>query len=252
MPALLASAHRDGFEAVWAVGGDGTVHEIAKRLTGSPMALGILPTGSGNGLAHHLGISSNPATALRSAAASRVVEADTVQIGDDRFIGVMGLGFDAAIAHRFATAGTRGLRTYLRAGISAFHSFAPEQYELEVDGRLMTRNAFVVAIANSAHYGNHARIAPEASMTDGMFDLVLVDDFPLTVAPLMLLRLFRGTFHQSHRVTTVRARDLVLRRPAAGPAHMDGEAVTLPAVIHARIDPRSLRLLVPATRDGDI
>lgn len=245
LDSILEEAARNGFEVVYAVGGDGTVHEIAKRLVGRPLALGILPTGSGNGFARHLGVPCEPRASLRASAGAGIVAIDTAEMDDNRFVGVMGLGFDAVIAERFANAGTRGLKTYARVGASAFMKFRPEEYEIEVDGKKITRRALVVVVANSAHYGNNARVAPQASVIDGLLDVVIVDDFSLAVAPFMMLRLINGTFHRSSRVTTLQGKEITIRRSAAGPAHLDGEPLTLSECIRVRVNPLSLRVLVP-------
>jgi diacylglycerol kinase (ATP) len=245
LDAILDQAGNDGFEVIYAVGGDGTVHEIAKRLVGRPLALGIVPTGSGNGFARHLGVPCEPRASLRASTDAAIVSIDTAEMDDNRFVGVMGLGFDAVIADRFANAGTRGLRTYVRVGARAFLSYRPEEYEIEIDGRTIVRRALVVVVANSAHYGNNARIAPLASVTDGLLDVVIVEDFSLAVAPFMMRRLLNGTFHRSKRVTTLQGREITIRRHREGPAHLDGEPLTLPETIRVRVKPRSLRVLVP-------
>jgi diacylglycerol kinase (ATP) len=242
---ILEEAVRSSFEVVYAVGGDGTVHEIAKRLVDKPLALGILPTGSGNGFARHLGIPREPRASLRASAGADIVAIDTAEMDDNRFVGVMGLGFDAVIAERFANAGTRGLRTYLRVGAQAFKTFQPEEYEIDVDGTRITRRALVVVVANSGHYGNNARIAPQASVTDGLLDVVIVDDFPLAAVPFMMLRLLNGSFDRSRRVTTLQGREITIRRSSSGPAHLDGEPLTLSESIRVRVKTRSLRVLVP-------
>ncbi|MCU1348487.1 MAG: bmrU [Acidobacteria bacterium] len=242
---MIGRAARGGFEAVYAVGGDGTVHEIAKRLIGTRLALGILPTGSGNGFARHLGLPVEPLASLASCRDGVVVAIDTAEINDTRFIGVMGVGFDAFIADRFASSTVRGLKTYIQLGLRGFISYAAEEYELEIDGKAMTRKAFVLAVANASQYGNNARIAPLASVRDGLLDLVLVDRIPLLNAPWMLMRLFNGTMHQARGVTVLRGKSITIRRTAAGPAHLDGEPMLMPAELRIRVNPRSLNVLVP-------
>ena len=242
---MIATAARDGFEAVYAVGGDGTVHEIAKRLVGTELALGILPTGSGNGFARHIGLPVEPVAALGSCRDGVVVTIDTADINDTRFVGVMGVGFDAFIAEQFATSTVRGLQTYVRLGARGFLGYREEEYELEVDGNVMKRRAFVLAIANASQYGNNARIAPLASVRDGVLDLVIVDRVPLITAPWMLMRLFNGTVHRARGVKVLQGKSITIRRAAAGPAHLDGEPLLMPAELRVRVNPRSLKVLVP-------
>jgi len=245
LDAVVDRAERDGFDVVYAVGGDGTVHETAKRLIGRGPALGVLPTGSGNGFARHIGLPGSPADSLRACRGGRIVTIDTAVVNDQPFVGVMGIGFDALIAERFATSSVRGLETYVKEGLRAFAAFTAEEYEIVLDGETMRRRAFVIAIANSGQYGNNARIAPLASLQDGLLDVVIVRETRFFSAPLLIARLFSGSVHRSSRVTTLQARAITIRRGAAGPAHLDGEPVTLPDELHVRIVPQSLKVLVP-------
>jgi diacylglycerol kinase (ATP) len=242
---IIAQAARDGFDAVFAVGGDGTVHETAKRLVGTPLALGILPTGSGNGFARHIGVPIEPRASLASQGASRILTIDTARVNDDRFLGVMGVGFDAFMADRFATKGGRGLRTYVRVGMEGFAGYRAEEYEIEIDGKKMNRAAFVIAIANGSQYGNNARIAPLASVKDGLLDLVIIDDVSLLRAPFMMVRLFNGTIYRARGITTIQGREITIRRAAAGPVHLDGEPLTMGGTLAIRVVPQSLRIVVP-------
>ena len=231
----------DRFDVVFAVGGDGTVHEVAKRLIGTPIALGIIPTGSGNGLARHLGFPVHVRRALTACANGRVEMIDTATVNGIPFIGTMGIGFDAWIAEAFATRGPRGLRTYLRVGFGGFWSYAAEEYEVQIDGERMKKRALLIAIANASQYGNNARIAPVASLQDGLLDVVIVERRSMRAAA----RLFTGTLQRAPGVTMLRGRHIEIRRASAGAAHIDGEPVTLPALLKIDIVPRSLRVLLP-------
>lgn len=242
---IISTAASNGVEVVYAVGGDGTVHEIAKRLAGTAMALGIVPVGSGNGLARHLGIPLAIGHALRACRDGVIETIDTATVNGLPFFGVMGVGLDATIAERFASNETRGLRTYVRLGIQTFVRFRAEHYDIEINGETQRREALLLAVANSSQYGNNARIAPLASLQDGLLDVVIVEKVSWFAAPRMLVRLFDGTFARSKGVRFLQARQLRIRRAAAGMAHLDGEPVTLPAELDVQIVPRSLRVLVP-------
>jgi diacylglycerol kinase (ATP) len=245
LDAMIDRAEDEGVEVVFAVGGDGTVHETAKRLVGRKPALGILPIGSGNGFARHIGLPVNPADALDSCRGGRIVTIDTARVNDHSFLGVMGIGFDAMIAERFASSSVRGLETYVKEGLRAFADFKADEYELVTPERTMKQRAFVVAIANSGQYGNNARIAPLASLQDGLLDVVIVNDTHLIDAAFLLARLFSGTIHEAKGVTTFQTSEVTIRRSGEGAAHLDGEPFTLPAELHVRVVPQSLRLLVP-------
>ncbi len=244
---VIAHASRERYDVLFAVGGDGTVHEVAKRLIGKDVALGIVPTGSGNGFARHVGLPLALQASLATCTSGRIATIDTASVNGMPFLGVMGAGFDALIAHRFAESGKRGMRTYVKKGLFAFAEYKPAEYEIEIDGQTVRRRAFVVAVANSSQYGNNARIAPLASLQDGLLDLVTVEDVSIWSALPLLVRLFNGTIHRSHRAKVAHGKHIIIRREGAGPVHLDGEPVMLPAQLDVRVVPSSLRVLVPSS-----
>jgi YegS/Rv2252/BmrU family lipid kinase len=250
LDAIVDRAEDESFDVVFAVGGDGTVHETAKRLIGRGPALGILPIGSGNGFARHIGLPVDPAITLDACRTGRIVTIDTAAVNDQPFLGVMGIGFDALIAERFASSRVRGLETYVKEGLRAIGELRAHDYELVTSEGTRNEHALLIAVANSSQYGNDARIAPLASLQDGLVDVVIIHDVSLFAAPLLLARMFHGTLDQAGGVTMLQTTAITIRRAAAGAAHLDGEPVTRPAELHVRIVPRSLRLLVPdaATR----
>ena len=240
-PRQLDAVVSDSFDAVFAVGGDGTVHEVAKRLIGKSPALGIIPTGSGNGLARHLGVPLDVRRALAACRAGRVETIDTARVEGEPFVGTMGVGFDAWIAEAFATRAARGFRTYVRVALGGLWSYAPREYELTIDGVTTRRTALLIAVANASQYGNNARIAPMASLQDGVLDVVIVERRSIRAAA----RLFAGNLYGARGVTMLRARRVEIRRPDAAVAHLDGEPIALPQSLTVEIVPRSLRVLVP-------
>ena len=244
---MVDRAEAENFDVVFAVGGDGTVHELSKRLIGRKPALGILPTGSGNGFARHIGMPADPAHALRASARGKVITIDSAEVNGHAFLGVMGIGFDAVVADRFAASTVRGLETYVKEGLVAFAHFEAEEYEVVANGKTIRQKAFVIAVANSGQYGNNARVAPLASLRDGLLDVVIVNDTSLVGAAMLLARLFTGTFHRSDSVTMFQTNEVTIHRPAAGIAQLDGEPVTLPEQLHVRVRPQSVKLLVPDT-----
>lgn len=241
LDAMIDGAERDGVDVVFAVGGDGTVHETAKRLIGRKPALGILPIGSGNGFARHIGLPLGPAAAIEAVRGGRIETIDTAEVNGHPFLGVMGIGFDAVVADRFATSTVRGFETYVKEGLRVFAEYQCGEYE--IDGE--KHRAFLIAIANSSQYGNNARIAPLASLQDGLLDIVIVHDLSVLALPILLARLFTGSLHRDGSVTMLQRKEVHIVRPAEGPGHLDGEPFALPRELHVRIVPRSLRLLVP-------
>jgi diacylglycerol kinase (ATP) len=242
---ILDTAERHDVDVVFAVGGDGTVHETAKRLVHRTLALGILPIGSGNGFARHIGLPLDPKLTLGACSAGRIVTIDTAEVNGTAFLGVMGIGFDALIADRFAASKVRGWKTYVKEGLFAFRHFRAEDYVLTTPEGTIRKNALVIAIANSGQYGNNARIAPLASLTDGLLDVVAISDVSFIGALVLLRRLFDGTIGSSPHVTMLRAASLRVERTNAGPAHLDGEPFLMGRELNVRVVPRSLRLLVP-------
>lgn len=232
-------------DVVYAVGGDGTVHEVAKRLIHQPMALGILPTGSGNGFARHIGLPMNLRRSLQACAGGRVVEIDTATVNGIPFIGTMGIGFDAWVAEQFASSTVRGFRTYAAVALRGLLRYKSTQYEITIDGEPFHRAALIVAIANASQYGNNARIAPVASLQDGVLDVVIID----RVSPLAIPRLFAGSLQHADGVHMMRGKQIVIRRPTAAAAHLDGEPVSLPETLAIAVVPRSLRVLLPDSVD---
>jgi len=246
LDSIVQGAVDSKVDVVFAVGGDGTVHEIARRLIGTGITLGILPVGSGNGLARHLGIPVDPRKALAGFTTLRVETIDTAVVNGMPFFGVMGVGFDAVIAERFASSTTRGLETYVRVGVQLLSSFVPEEYDIEVDGQAVDRRrAFIVAVANSNQYGNEARIAPLASLQDGLLDVVVIDRPPILSAPLLMTQLFSGHLHRSSGAWMRRGRKVRIRRSEEGWGHLDGDPVRLPAELEVAVVPASLKVIVP-------
>ena len=246
---LARAALADGCERIVAVGGDGTMNETAQALVGSPAALALVPCGSGNGLALHLRLPTQPrrALALLADATARVVTIDTGTANGHPFFNAMGLGFDAEISRRFNRLTRRGLVAYARTGLATFLRHRPERVTVsDGHGAPETLDAFIVAVANSDQYGNHAQMAPGARVDDGLLDLVAVRPPGLLGAVPLLARLFLGTFDQSPRVWRLHGAHFVIERPAPGLIHTDGETHATAAIVNIAVRPRSLRLLVPA------
>jgi YegS/Rv2252/BmrU family lipid kinase len=246
---LAREALAAGCERIVAVGGDGTMNETAQALVDSPAALALVPCGSGNGLALHLGLPTRlpRALALLADTTARIVAIDTGTANGHAFFNAMGLGFDAEISLRFNRLKRRGLAAYARTGLAAFLRHRPERVTISDGyGTRETLDAFIVAVANSDQYGNNARVAPGARVNDGLLDLVVVRPPGLLGAVPLVARLFLGTLGNSPRVWRLRASHFVIERPAPGLIHTDGETHPAAAVVHVAVRPRSLRLLVHA------
>ncbi|HTZ21133.1 MAG TPA: diacylglycerol kinase family protein [Opitutaceae bacterium] len=246
---LAREALAAGCERVVAVGGDGTMNEVAQALIGAPAALGLVPCGSGNGLALHLGIPTNPRAALGLLAdpRARVVAIDTGTANGHPFCNAMGIGFDAEISRRFNRLARRGFLAYARTGLAAYVRFLPQAVTISHGfGSAKRLDVFIVTIANSDQYGNYARIAPQARVDDGVLDLIAIRPLnPLSTATLVA-RLFTGSVDRSSRVHRMRGRRFVIERSIPGLLHTDGETHDAEARVEVIVRPRSLRIVVPA------
>jgi YegS/Rv2252/BmrU family lipid kinase len=245
---LAASAVHEGCETVVAVGGDGTMNEVAQALIGTPAALALVPCGSGNGLALHLGMPVATTAALRLAtgAGGRVATIDTGLADGRPFFNAMGLGLDAEVSHRFNRLNRRGLPAYVRTALAAWRSTRGEAVEVTGEMGRITAEALIVAVANSEQYGNNARIAPGARVDDGELDLVFIRPVSLPGAAALAARMFLGNLEESHRVIRMRGARFTVQRLAPGRIHTDGETHDAGASVLVEVNPRSLRVVIPA------
>ena len=244
---LAREAVRAGHEIVVAIGGDGTMNEVAQGLLNTPAALALIPCGSGNGLALHLGLPRSPLGALELAAGagSRIVAVDTGTANGRPFFNAMGLGLDADVSRRFNRLTRRGLPAYVRVAMSALRELRSERCIITAGTRRETLDVLLIAVANSDQYGNHARIAPGARVDDGRLDLVAIKAVGLARAATLIPRLFLGNLDQSPHVTRLNGPRFVIDRVASGLIHTDGETHVTGARVEVVVQPRSLRVLIP-------
>ena len=244
---------RMGFDAVIAVGGDGTVNEVAKGLVKGERskvkgeretALGIIPMGSGNGFARHLNIPIRPQKALEMINHSEPISVDYGLANGRLFVSTCGTGFDALIADHFAGSNKRGFATYFQNIIHDIFSYAPQTYHIVGDGLDVTHKAFLITFANANQWGYEALIAPKASVQDGKMDIMLMSSHAILGSASLALRLFAGSIDDSHFMDTLRAKEVTLEREEAAPFHIDGDPVEMEKDIHIKIVEDGLRVLV--------
>ena len=246
---------RMGFDAVVAVGGDGTVNEVARGIvkavslqhsacSGTQTALGIIPMGSGNGFARHLNIPMRPQKALELINRSEPISVDYGLANDKLFVSTCGTGFDALIADHFAGSNKRGFSTYLQNILHDAVSYTPQSYHLVGDGIDVTHKAFLITFANANQWGYEALIAPKASVQDGKMDIMLMSSHAILGSASLALRLFAGSIDDSHFMNTIRAKEVLLEREEAAPFHIDGDPVEMDKNIHIRIVADGLKVLV--------
>jgi len=244
---------RMGFDAVVAVGGDGTVNEVAKglvegergKMKGERMtALGIIPMGSGNGFARHLNIPIRPQKALEMLNHSEPIRVDYGLANGRIFVSTCGTGFDAVVADHFAASNKRGFSTYLQNILHEVFAYTPQNYHIVGDGIDVTHKAFLITFANANQWGYEALIAPKASVQDGKMDIMLMSSHAVLGSASLALRLFAGSIDDSHFMDTIRAKEVTLEREQAEPFHIDGDPVEMEKDIRIQIVSDGLSVLV--------
>jgi diacylglycerol kinase (ATP) len=231
------------YDYLVAVGGDGTVNEIASSIVGTDTALGIIPFGSGNGLARFLGIPMDTAEAIKILNKEKVELIDSGKLNGQYFFNMAGMGFDAHISEVFSHDKTRGFGAYIRSAFHEIANYKSEIYQLEIDGVSYEREAFMLSFANSSQYGNNAHVSPNASVQDGLIDVCIIKPFPLYRFIEMGLRMFFKVSEGSKYVQIIRAKHIMVRRTKSGPVHLDGEPQILGADAEINVMPRSLKII---------
>lgn len=230
---------------VVAVGGDGTVNEVARGLLGTDKIMGIIPCGSGDGLALDLGISRNIFKALKVIEGRQYRTIDTALINGRPFFSTCGTGLDAIVSRRFASSTKRGLFTYIREAVSVWRNFRPDEIEVTADGNSLSFNPVILSVCNSRQWGNGAEIAPQAVLDDGLLDVVVIDRFSSCEIPLLAFRLLTGRLHKSCRYHRYLVKDVLISRQSVSPVHYDGDYLGEENSIHVQSVPSSLKVLVP-------
>jgi YegS/Rv2252/BmrU family lipid kinase len=243
---ISRQAVKDKYDVIVAVGGDGTVNEVASQMINSNSTLGIIPGGSGNGLARHLNI---PLTVLRAISLLNkgiVTTIDTATVNNKPFISIAGVGFDALVAKKFAKSPRRGFLTYFRIVANEFLTYKPKKYKLSFDeGLYIKRRAFFISFANSNQFGYNAKIAPNARLNDGKIDICIaqkpnVFQTPV-VANLMLLKLI----DKSPLMDIISTTGVVIKRKKNKVINIDGEPVKLDKELVIKVVPSSLKVIIP-------
>ncbi len=234
-----------------AVGGDGTVNEIARELVHSHVALGIVPCGSGNGLARHLGLPMNPEGALQVISECEIHCLDYGLINGSPFFCTAGVGFDAFLSDKFNKSGRRGLLSYVENALLEGVKYEPETYELEILGEEEERHsytAFLITCANASQYGNDFYIAPQASMSDGLLDVTIMEPFTVFEAPQIAYQLVHRTIEKNSRIKTFRCKGLTIKRHSSGVIHIDGDPREEQANVEVTLVHHGIRMVVNANK----
>ncbi len=251
---IAAESAAKGIDICVAVGGDGTVNEVARSLVGTNTALGIVPCGSGNGLARHLCLPMSMKGALTIINQGQTDQFDYGTINDHPFFCTCGLGFDAHVSMKFAQSGKRGLATYAKTVLQEGMKYHADTYDVTIEspeGHTIHQQAFLIACANAAQYGNNTYIAPGASMQDGLLDVIIVEGVKNASRPLLLFDLFTRTIRSNRHVKSFQARSLHIHRPTEGAVHFDGDPSVMGTDIDIVLKPALLKAIVNPSSTED-
>lgn len=249
--AIAKAAAQEGIDIVCAIGGDGTVNEVASGVIHTQTALAIIPSGSGNGLARHLCIPTDPLSSIMIINRGVTQVMDYGMVNGHPFFCTCGVGFDAFISQKFAESGKRGLVSYIENVLNSSLRYHPETYDVDivsVDGEKEERNAykaFLISCANASQYGNNIYIAPSASVRDGLMNVTIIEPFTPLEAPQMALQLVNGTIEQNSRIKSFRCKSLTIKRAKPGVVHYDGEPVLTDSKVEVALVPSGLMCVSP-------
>ncbi|WP_321437196.1 diacylglycerol kinase family protein [uncultured Bacteroides sp.] len=242
---IASQAASMGVYCVTAIGGDGTINEIARSLVHTDTVLGIIPCGSGNGLARHLQIPMDTRRAIDIINRGEISIIDYGKINDKPFFCTCGVGFDAFVSLKFAAAGRRGILTYLEKTLHECLNYKPETYEVESDDAKTKYKAFLIACGNASQYGNNAYIAPQASLQDGLMNVTILEPFTVLDIPSLAFQLFNKTLNQNSRIKTFKSKKIHIHRTNPGVVHYDGDPVMMNEDIDIEIIAKGLKVIVP-------
>lgn len=242
---LAEEAIQSGFDVVVAVGGDGTINEVASKVMEHGKILGIIPLGSGNGLARFLRIPLQVNRALQVINKLNVTTIDVGYFNGLKFFNMAGMGFDAYISSVFAGDKSRGLKGYLQHGLREVLGYRAQTYKITIDNVIYIYKAYVVSIANSSQYGNNAHISPSASVADGLLDVCIVKEFPMVKLPVLAYEMIAAKTDRSDLVKIIKGKDILIERQFEGPIHIDGEPMVMGKELSVSVSPLSLRIITP-------
>ena len=241
---LAEEAAKKDFDIIVAVGGDGTINEVASKVMQYQKLLGIIPQGSGNGLARFLNIPMGIKNAIELLNNYKIETIDCATLNGKFFFNMAGMGFDAHISAQFAKNKTRGLKGYIKTALKEISSYQSQNYQIEIDGVHYTRNAFVISIANSSQYGNNVYISPASSTKDGLLDVCIIKKFPLYQLPVLAYQMLRAKTHQSTMVEIIRGKYIKINRTSGDAIHLDGETFDMDKDIVIEVLPLALNIII--------
>ncbi len=246
---VVSQVRYSNSDIVVAVGGDGTVNLVAQGVLGTDKVLGIVPCGSGNGLAYHLGLSRRIRRAIKLIKEGGVETIDYGLINGIPFFCTSGVGLDAKVAEEFALHKKRGLNNYVKVAFRIIRHIKPVQYSITVDKDTIIVPALAVTVGNANQWGNHAKITPLASVQDGLLDLMVIMPCKAYDIPGLAAKIMDGRLYASHHAIMFRGSSITIKRPQGGLVHYDGEPVFMGPVLNYESVPSSLRVIVSCGED---
>ncbi len=246
---LAQAALDQDYDVVVACGGDGTVNEVGEALRGTSKPLGILPRGSGNGLARELCIPMSMDKALEVLLRNDQVRIDTCVANGEPFFTTCGIGFDGKVSDDFASSERRGIANYVADSVNSYFGYQPADVLINIDGVEKSARAFLVTVANASQYGNNAFIAPNASMRDGVLDVTIIKNFPKVEGGRIAYQLFSGDLSDNEYTKMYRGKRIKISTYEPALYHIDGEPRGAVTNLEIEVVPNSLT--VCAGKDSD-
>jgi diacylglycerol kinase (ATP) len=241
---LAKEASEKGYDAVVAVGGDGSLNEVAKGLIGSNTKMGIIPAGSGNGLARNLNIPLDLKKAIQVINNYNTTKIDTGTLNGEPFLNVAGIGFDAHISWMFSQQKKRGFFSYVKLTLKEFPRYVAQEYNLIIDDKKINSKAFLISFANGAQWGGGAYISPDSIINDGKLEVAILKNVTLFNFPKLAYMLLQKKLHQSHNLQIISGKKITVMQNQTI-AHIDGESIKSGNSISIEIKPLSLNVIVP-------
>ena len=239
---LAQQAVNDDVDVVCAVGGDGSVHEIAKALINTNTNLAIVPAGSGNGIARYLGIPMKISSSIRLINDLHRISMDTGKINDELFIGFGGFGLDAVVAQKFDEDRRRGFLTYAKHIFREFFKYKSQLFEIEIDGNSYKKEAILFAVANTSEFGNGFVFSPDSDAQDGKLELVTIPPFSKWKLPGVVLKFYLGKTNKIDGYESVSFKKMKLKTQRIL-CQIDGEPFKTEENLEVSVLPKSLNIL---------
>lgn len=247
---LAQEAVAEGCEIVVAVGGDGSINEVASALIGTEAVMGIIPAGSGNGLAMHLGYGRDIDEAMRKLNTAEERLIDIGLMNGQPFINLAGVGFDGLVSNLMKESSWRGFLPYFLKSVKAGLQYTPRECRIEIEDKVLTEKCFIISIANGPMWGYNFQIAPDARVDDGFFEVVIMKDVPRWQYFALVPSSLNGKIYDADFVEHFTTRHVKISAQGKNYVHLDDEGLTHEGVLEFEIKPKALKILVP--KQGDL